>query len=401
MAQGSEPSQSVTRWDQAQIVAQSLRTGERTVLVEGGSDARYVPTGHPVYALGSALLAVAFDVDRLEVSGGPVPVVQGVQRSTQPDLRSDTADYGAFDQGTLVYVRGAEAQGVQRTLVWVDRSGTETVIQAAPQEYDHPRVSPDGMQVALHLNSGENDIWLWDLNRTTLTRVTFNPRDDLYPVWMPDGRRLLFTSRREPSNTRNLFWRAADGTGEVERLTESPNRQHATAVSPDGRLLIFHENFPETGDDVMQLELDETRRVTPLVQTEFIERNGIVSPDGRWLAYEANDSGRFEIYVRPFPEVNSGRWQVSTMGGTQPLWARSGQELFYISPTGAIMGTEVGQGPSWVATTPTLLVEEGYYTNPTDQRRAGRNYDITPDGERFLVIKEGGGASSQVVLVQN
>ena len=270
--------------------------------------------------------------------GGTSTVAQGSEPS-QSVTRWDQAQI----------VRGAEAQGVQRTLVWVDRSGTETVIQAAPQQYDHPRVSPDGTRVAVHVNPGENDIWLWDLNRTTLTRVTFNPRDDLYPVWMPDGRRLLFTSRREPSNTRNLFWRAADGTGEVERLTESPNRQHATAVSPDGRLLIFHENFPETGDDVMQLELDETRRVTPLVQTEFIERNGIVSPDGRWLAYEANDSGRFEIYVRPFPEVNSGRWQVSTMGG--PLVAPCPSNRSSPAQWPAQLSART-QGVSWITLRP-------------------------------------------------
>ena len=162
------------------------------------------------------------------------------------------ANYGMSNEGTLVYVRGAEAQSLQHTLVWVDRSGTETVVQTAPQAYDHPRVSPDGTRVAVFEGSGERDIWLWDLTRTTLTRVTFDPGGDLYPVWSPDGRRLLFSSARE-NNTRNLFWRAADGTGEVERLTESPNRQHATAISPDGRLLIFAENSPETGEDVRQL----------------------------------------------------------------------------------------------------------------------------------------------------
>ena len=132
-------------------------------------------------------------------------------------------------------------------------------------------------------------------------------------------------------------------------------------MSPDGRLLIFTETAPNTGEDVMQMALDGTRRVTPLVQSPFAERNGVVSPDGRWLAYEANDSGRVEISVRPFPEVNSGRWQVSTAGGTRPLWARSGQELFYVSPTGALMRVGVERGPSWAATTPTLLVKEGYY----------------------------------------
>jgi len=144
--------------------------------------------------------------------------------------------------------------------------------------------------------------------------------------------------------------------------------------------------------------------VTPLVQSSFAERNGIVSPDGRWLAYEANDSGRFEIYVRPFPEVNTGHWQVSTAGGTRPLWARNGQELFYASPTGALMRVGVERAPSWAATTPTLLVKEGYFTSPGGN--LGRTYDIAPEGQRFLMIKEGGGtdqpaAPAQLIVVQH
>src|SRR5205814_5173998 len=221
-------------------------------------------------------------------------------------------------------------------------------------------------------------------------------------VWTPDGRRLLFTSNR--AGPRNLYWQAADGTGAVERLTESPNAQDATAVSPDGRRLIFTETVPKTGDDVMQIELDGTHLVTPLVQSQFAERNGIISPDGHWLAYEANDSGRYEIFVRPFPDVNSGHWQVSTAGGTRPLWARSGQELFYTSPTGALMRVGVERGPSWGATTPTVLIKEGYFTISANTN--GRTYDISPDGQRFLMIKGGGGsdqtaAPASLIVVQH
>jgi serine/threonine-protein kinase len=152
----------------------------------------------------------------------------------------------------------------------------------------------------------------------------------------------------------------------------------------------------------MQLDLDATHRVTSLVQSSFIERNGIVSPDGRWLAYEANDSGRFEIFVRPFPDVNSGHWQVSTIGGTRPLWARNGQELFYVSPTGAVVRVGVERGTSWATTTPTLMVKEGYFTNPGYS--LGRQYDISPDGQRFVMIKEGTGetaAPPQIIVVQH
>jgi serine/threonine-protein kinase len=174
-------------------------------------------------------------------------------------------------------------------------------------------------------------------------------------------------------------------------------------VSPDGRFVIFTETAPTTANDVMQMTLDGTRRVTPLVQTPFVEQDGIVSPDGRWLAYEANDSGRIEISVRPFPEVNGGRWQVSTAGGTRPLWAPSGQELFYISPTGALMRVGVQRGPSWAATTPTQLVKEGYATLAGGN--FGRTYDIAPDGQRFLMIKDAGtdqtAAPPSLIVVQH
>ena len=258
-----------------------------------------------------------------------------------------------------------------------------------------PPTGPASRSIA---SDQELDIWRWDLARTTLTRLTFDGAIDIHPAWTPDGRRLIFSSER--AGARNLFWQAADGTGAVERLTESPNQQNAVAVSPDGTRLIFTETAPKTGDDVMQVELDGTHRVTPLVQTPFAEQNGIISPDGRWLAYEANDSGQFEVYVRPFPDVNGGHWQVSTGGGTRPLWARNGQELFYLSPAGALMRVGVERGPSWAATTPTLLIKEGYVTVPGGN--PGRTYDISPDGQRFLLIKAGGGseqAAAPITLI--
>lgn len=277
--------------------------------------------------------------------------------------------------GTLAYVSGSLGS-VQRTLVWVDRQGRETPLPVPPRAYMYPRVAPDGTRIALYAADQDNDVWLWDVARTTLTRSTFDPGLDVYPVWTPDGRRLIFSSER--TGSRNLFWQAADGTGMVERLSESDSVQDPSAVSPDGTRVIFHETTAGSGLDLMQLQLDDTRgstgpargqqvgarRVTPLVQTPFVERNGVISPDGRWLAYEANDSGQFEIYVRPYPEVNRGHWQVSTEGGTRPLWARSGQELFYVSPTGALMRVGIERGPTWAGGAPTKLLNEGYFTVP-------------------------------------
>jgi Tol biopolymer transport system component len=298
--------------------------------------------------------------------------------------------------GTLAYVAGAVVTQSTRTLVWVERQGRETPIPAPPRAYVHPRLSPDGTRVALYIADQEGGLWLLDLSRTTLTRVTFGRGVDRYPLWTSDGHRLIFSSQR--TGPGNLFWQPADGAAAVERLTESPNAQSATGMSPDGRSLIFTETAPTTGEDVMQMSLDGTRSITPLLQAGFAERNGTVSPDGRWLAYEANDSGQFQIFVRPFPDVNSGRYQVSTAGGNRPLWARSVRELIYVSPTGGLMSVGVARGPSWTATRPQAVVKDGYFTSPGNP---GRTYDISPDGQRFLMIKEGsaGQTSSNTGLV--
>jgi serine/threonine-protein kinase len=369
--------------DAAQVAVQDLQTGKRTVLVRGGTQAHYVRSGHLAYAAAGTLRAVAFDAARLESRGTPVPVEPDVVTTRFGGVAAVVAE-----NGTLVYVPGSVAEvGTPRTLVWVDRQGHETPIPAPPRAYVFPRLSPDGTRLAVFAQDQESDIWLWDPGRKTLNQATFNPGFDSFPVWTRDGSRLIFTSDR--GGSRNLFSQAADNSGAVERLSDGPNLHSPVDVTPDGRRLIFTETS-KTGDDVMQMMLDGTRRVTPLVQTSSSERNGVVSPDGRWLAYEANDSGRFEIYVQPFPDINSRHWRVSTTGGTRPLWARSGQELFYVSPTGALMRVGVERGPTWVSTTPTTAVKEGYFMSPT--YILGRTYDIDVDGRRFLMIKEGGGA---------
>ena len=305
--------------DAAQVAVLDLQTGARRILVRGGSHAHYVSSGHLVYAAAGTLRAVPFDLARLETRGTPVTVVPDVVTTIRGGMNAVVAG-----DGTLAYVLGT-VEGTPRTLVWVDRQDHETPIPAPPRPYLLPALSPDGTRVAVFANDQQRDLWLWDLRRTTLTRLTSTPGVDVVQVWTPDSRRLIFTSER--AGVRNLFWQAADGTGAVERLTESPDTQYPTGVSPDGRRLIFADESPTTVNDVMMIELEGARRVTPLVQSPFAERNGIISPDGRWLAYEANDSGRFEIYVRPFPDVNSGHWPVSTNGGTRPIWTRSGQEL--------------------------------------------------------------------------
>lgn len=211
--------------------------------------------------------------------------------------------------------------------MWVDRQGREAALKAPPRAYVYPRLSPDGTRVALGVLDQESDIWIWDLARETLTRFTFDPQPDTHPVWTPDGQRVVFRSGR--SGPLNLFWQAADGTGAVERLTECPNNQMGNAFSPDGTRLVFREETTTAGADLMVLPLEGGRRsqppspgvsgpgrsatsdVRPLVQTTFNELNGEIWPDGRWVAYQSNESGQEEIYVRPFPDANSGRWQMS------------------------------------------------------------------------------------------
>jgi serine/threonine-protein kinase len=295
------------------------------------------------------------------------------------------ANVAVAADGTLVYVPGGVPLAQSR-LVWLDRQGQETSVPAPPRPYVYPRLSPSGTRLAFIIDDQEFDIWLWDLSRSTLTRVTSDPGLETYPVWGPDGRQLFFSSER--AGARNLFAQAADGTGAITRLTESPNAQFPTSLSPDGTRLVFTEIATATATgagDVLQLRLDGTHVVTPLVQTPFSERNGEVSPDGRWLAYEANDSGRFEVYVRPFPDVTKGASQVSTDGGTRPLWARDGQELFYLTPTDALMRVGVARGPTWAATAPTKLFERHYGAAAF---HFGRTYDVSPDGRRFLMIKD-------------
>ena len=393
------------RWDTAEIVAQSLTSGERKVLWRGGSDARYVPTGHLIYALGDALFALPFDLERVQVTGGPVPLLDGLQRATNPAQTTATAQYGVSDGGTLLYVVGASTASELRTLAWFDRSGREEAVPAPPRAYYAPRISPDGTRVALDVRDQENDIWIWSLARSTLTRLTFDPGADRYPAWTPDGQRIAFSSARAGAGAGSLFWQAADGTGVAEQLTTSQTLQFPGSISADGTQLVLEEQGrPSTGTDVLVLALAGERRVMPLVATTFTERSAELSRDGRWVAYESNESGRYEVYVRPFPGVDGGRWQVSTGGGRSPLWAPNSRELFYVDVEGRIVAASIQPGPGFVAGNPKVIVDGPFTTTLTGI--AGRLYDVSPDGQRFLMTKavEGAGQQApppQVIVVQN
>jgi WD40 repeat protein len=392
--------------NEGQIAVFDLNTRTSTVVLRGGSHAHYVPgpparpdqAGYLVYATGATLRAVAFDPTTRTTQGTSVQVASDVvTTSVSP---SGGVDAVVAADGTLAFVRAVGGAETRRQLVWVDRQGRETPIALPTHVYQEPSLSPDGTHVAVGAADSDSDIWVSDIARGSLTRLTFSPRADLRPVWAPDGGRLFFSSERD--GTRNLYTQAADGTGTAERLATSPNQQNATGVTPDGTHLVFYETSPKTGADVLQVEVAGTHTVTPLVQTPATERNGVVSPDGRWLAYEADDAGDLEIYVRPYPDVGSGRWQISTGGGVRPTWSNDGRELFYASPIGALMRVGVERGGSWAATTPTMLLRDGSVFMPSGN--PGPTYDISPDGQRFVVLKEASGPGAvppQIVVIQH
>ena len=305
-----------TTWDQSQIVVHSLATDERRVLIDGGRDARYVPTGHLVYALEGSLLAVPFDADQLAITPGPVPLVDGVSDGAG---RSGTAHFSLSTTGSLAYVPGdglpgGGGGGQTSALVWVDRDGREEPLPEEPRPYGELNLSPDGTRVAVGVNDpAARDVWIYDLVRDTFTRLTFDAAGDGNPVWTPDGLRVAFHS-----TPGGLFWRAADGTGQAEPLLENSTFSPPWSFAPDGTTLVMWHPTPGAAD-LGLLSLEGERASTALLETEFAEMNAVVSPDGRWVAYGSDESGEFEIYVRPFPDVESGRWQVSGGGGRWPV----------------------------------------------------------------------------------
>ncbi|MEE8349995.1 MAG: hypothetical protein V3R94_10510, partial [Acidobacteriota bacterium] len=367
------------------IVVQSLETGQRRVVLEGADEARYVPTGHLVYAQAGTLMAVAFDLERLEVMSGPIPILQGIMQTTGP-VNSTQLTFS--DSGTLVYVPADTSLGGGRTLVWVDRKGATEPLAAPPRGYATPRLSPVGQRVAVSIDGEpDEDIWVYDIRRDALTRLTFDTAS--FPLWTPDGTRITFQSSK--SGPRDLFWKAADGTGAEEQLLagEFPNSPHSW--SPDGKVLAFTEVHPSTNADIWLLPLEGEGKAEVFLQTPFSETGAVFSPDGDWLAYRSSESGRNEIYVRPFPTTGA-KWQISTEGGDEAVWARSGNELFYRSGN-KMMAVDINAEPTFTHGTPQLLFEGEY---PSIGTRAA--YDVTPDGRRFLMVRESEEASTVTQL---
>jgi serine/threonine-protein kinase len=374
------------------IAVASLEAAETRILLQG-SYPKFSSSGHIVFMRENALWATTFDTERLVPGQRAEPVLEGLEVGAQ-------ARYDIAPTGALVYSPASPDQAL-RMLTWVDRQGIEEPIPAPPRVYAAPRLSPDGGRVALDLDDQDNDIWIWDLRGQRLTRITYENVPDGVPVWTPDGRRIAYRSNRE--GIQNLFWRDADGTGPEERLTTSGHTQTPTSFSPDGKWLLFSENMVGTTLwDIMSFEIDGSRAITPLLQTQFREIGGEISPDGRWVAYASTESGVSEVFVRPFPNVQGGRWQVSRSGGAHPAWSRSGDELFYLNGEGRLESAVVEATPGFRASTPQPVLERRYYQLPGEDRT--RSYDVSVDGRRFLMIKQAPGregARAQLVVVLN
>jgi serine/threonine-protein kinase len=390
-------SASTANWSNAQVAVQSLGTDERRNLIPVGMQPRYASSGNLVYAQGGSLMAVPFDPQRLTATGGAVPIVEGVLQSTT----SGAAQYSFSATGSLAYVPGG-VQASQWRLVWVDRKGVEQVLPAPTRSYRTPRLSPDRRRLAVMIEESESNNWLYDLARDTLTRLTFEGNINNNPSWTPDGKRIAFSSNKE--GPLNIFWQLADGSGGVERLTTSEYPNFPISWSPDGQLLAFVELNPTTGYDIWILRMGDPsrssgqapsassgqvpaagsgqgRKAQPFLRTPFNEGAPRFSPDGHWLVYFSNESGRNEIYVQPYPGPG-GKWQISTGGGTEPAWNPNGRELFYRSGD-KMMAVDIATQPGFAAGTPRMLFEGPYEPSPV----LATNYDVSPDGQRFLMLK--------------
>jgi serine/threonine-protein kinase len=380
--------------DGAKVAVLDIASGGIRTVVEGAYAARYVESGHLVYAAAGGLWATRFDLTRLETQGMPVEQVR--------DLTTQTAGAAAeFDiarGGTLAYSRGAMASHWVIP-VWVDRQGRETPLRVPSGAYRHLRLAPDGKRVALGSSEpGQGEIYIWDLTRpgSSAIRMTVAPGIDWFPVWMPGGRRIVFGSWRG-GRFSNLYMLDLE-TGSTRRLTDSPDMQLPTSITPDGKTVIF-TNFTK---GLQALHLDAVSDVMTLVETPGEERNAELSPDGRWLAYEGESAtipGQLDIYVRSFPNVNRGLWQISKDGGTFPVWSRDGQELFYARVDGTILAVPVeASAGTWKAGTPKELFHGAYLMR---EGSLGRQYDVAHDG-RFLMLKrEPTSGSPHLVMVQN
>jgi serine/threonine-protein kinase len=391
----SEHSPTATNWDAANLVVAPLSGGAPKVVVRGGYYGRYVPSGrgvpkrdereggHLIYLYQGTVFAVPFDLTRLETVGPAAPALEGV--TAFPG--EGGAKLAVSSEGTLVYVPGT-AVSAARPIDWLTRDGKAALLRATNALWSNPRFSPNGQKLAIDISDGkQRDVWVYEWARDTLTQLTFDPGEDRFPVWTPDGRRLVFASDRAKAGTFNLYWANADGTGEVTRLTDSPeSHSQGSSWHPSGKILAFQANRGSTRGDLMILPMegDATRGWTPGTPTVFLsspasETTPTFSPDGRWIAYASTEAGGAgDVYVRQFPGPG-GPWRISTAGGRFPRWSATAPELLFIEGQGTIMAARYAVvGGSFRADTPRVWSPTGI--QGVAPGNAG--YDLHPDGKR-------------------
>jgi Tol biopolymer transport system component len=371
------------------IYVRSLDAKEnRRLLSAVNSDAAYAPPGYLLFRREAALMAQAFDADKLQLTGDPFPIAEQVGS----DAGTFQTFFSVSQTGVLAYNSGGSGK---TQLAWMDRGGKQNGLVGQPGNYLRPWLSPDEKRVAVDDVDlqGNRDIWIIELGRGNPSRFTFDPAIDLAPVWSPDGSRIAFASNRE--GMLNLYQKPASGAGKEELLLKTDLAKFPSDWSADGRFLLYAVADPKTKFDLWVLPLFGDQKPFPFLQTEFNERNGRFSPDGRWIAYASDESGAYQIYVQSFP-TSGGKWQVSTNGGFFPAWRRDGKELFYVSPEKKMMAVEVkGEGATFEPALPKVLFDMRIRTFIDPQAR----FAVTADGQKFLVNNTIGETTSAPIAV--
>lgn len=381
------------------------RTGKRRVLLKNGADARYLPTGHLVFLRQGTLMVAAFDVKRLEVTGQAVPAVAGVgQALNMGNSIFDTAagQFCVSASGMLVYVAGGVLPDMQNSLVWVDHEGKPETLAQFTGPFFGPRLSPDGRRIAYSTLGMAINAWVYDVERGTATRLVAEGRAG-WLVWSPDGQRLIFAWQKDGAD--RICWQAADGSAPMEPILENDRPRFPASWSPDGETLAFVE-AREHGTDICLLHLRD-RTVTPFLNSQSEELHPAFSPDGRWLAYTSEETGRPEVYMQAVPGPGR-KLRISDQGGSQPLWARDGKTLFYraVSVSGpfwssdAVWAADLQTGQDLQVGKPRRIFSRPGYQGGTPVG----SWDISPDGKRFVMVQtevRRAQPISGMILVQN
>jgi len=370
-------------YEAARIDAVDFATGRRVTLVDTASMARHAPSGHLVFQRGGDLFAAPFDIDRLALTGPAVPVVFDVLSTRS----SGAAHFAISETGTLVYIPGTEtlANGV---LGWIDTDGVRHELDVEPGGYRNPVISPDGKFIALSVGHprGE-DIWTYDLQRGNLTRLTFRG-NNINPVWAPDGSLVAFSSARDGESV-NIYTARPDGAGQATLLHADPAQLQPESWAPDGKSLVYSVVTLQGDSDLWKLELEGSRSARPILDGKGEDWKSAISPDGRWLAYQSDQGGQYQVYVTSYPDAQ-GRWQVSRDGGLEPKWSADGSGL-YFREGGRILKAEVSTDEGFRAFTPQVAFA-GIQIPVTDEMWS---YAVSPEGDRVYVVSPGADAARE------